>query len=79
MVLPTRLSMLYNICFNTAFILPDWKIAKVTPLPKAGNSKLVSDYRPISLLPLLSELIEKIGYIYTSRCNESVSRTSRRI
>ena len=60
MVLPTRLGMLFNTCFNSAIIPPEWKIAKITPLPKAGNSKIVSNYRPISLLPLLSKLIEKI-------------------
>ena len=60
MVLPARLSMLFNICFNIAIIPPEWKIANVTPLPKAGNSNLVLNCRPISLLPLLSKLIEKI-------------------
>ena len=37
-----------------------WKYAKVTPIPKGGNSQLVSNYRPISLLPLLSKMMEKI-------------------
>ena len=60
MIIPTKLCKLFNVSFDTAIIPPDWKIAKVTPLPKAGNSNLVSNYRPISLLPLLSKLIEKI-------------------
>lgn len=30
------------------------------PLFKTGSKKLVSNYRPISLLPLISKLIEKI-------------------
>ena len=60
MVLPARLCSLFNICFNTAVIPSEWKIAKITPLPKSGNSKLVSNYRPISLLPLLSKIMEKI-------------------
>ena len=41
-------------------ILSIWKIAKVTPLRKAGISNDVSNLRPVSLLPITSKLIEKI-------------------
>ena len=37
-----------------------WKYAKVSPIPKGGNCHLVSNYRPISLLPLLSKMMEKV-------------------
>ena len=59
MGLSARLSQLFNTCFDTAVIPSEWKIAKITPLPKAGITKLVSNYRPISLLPLMSRLIER--------------------
>ena len=59
MGLSARLSQLFNTCFDTAVIPPEWKIAKITLLPKAGITKLVSNYRPISLLPLMSRLIER--------------------
>ena len=36
-----------------------WKEAKVTPLFKTGNKEDVNNYRPISILPTLSKLIEK--------------------
>ena len=74
MIIPTKLCKLFNVSIDTAIIPPDWKIAKVTPLPKAGNSNLVSNYRPISLLPLLSKLIEKIIHkrIYTYLDNNSL-------
>ena len=62
MSIPTKVSTLFNVTFNTAIIPPEWKITKVTPLPKTGNSKLVSNYRPISLIHLLSKLIEKIDH-----------------
>ena len=60
LAVPDKLCLFFNICFNSASIPMCWKYAKVTPLPKGGNSQLVSNYRPISLLPLLSKIIEKI-------------------
>ena len=37
-----------------------WKNALVKPLPKTNNPASVSDYRPISLLPTFSKVIEKL-------------------
>ena len=36
------------------------KIARIMPLHKGKNNKIISNYRPISLLPILSKLIEKL-------------------
>ena len=54
------MTVLFNNCFHAGAIPNIWKYAKVTPLPKGGDSQLVTNLRPISLLPLLSKLIEKI-------------------
>ena len=35
------------------------KIAKVTPLFKNDNEMYVNNYRPVSVLPLLSEILER--------------------
>ena len=41
-------------------MFPDqWKTAKVNPLFKKGLSNDLHNYRPISILPTLSKLIEK--------------------
>ena len=47
-------------------IFPDkWKIAKLIPLFKKGSKTDPKNYRPISLPPLLSKLIEKAIHIQT--------------
>ena len=38
------------------------KIAKVMPIFKAGKKELVTNYRPISILPCLSKISERIMY-----------------
>ena len=60
LAVPEKLLELFNLSFELSEIPADWKIAKVTPLPKAGNSSSVGNLRPVSLLPLPSKIIEKI-------------------
>ena len=38
-------------------------MAKVIPLHKAKDTQLVSNYRPISLLPVLSKVLERTIYV----------------
>ena len=40
----------------------DLKLAKVTPIYKADNSSNISTYRPISMLPCFSKMLERIMY-----------------
>ena len=37
-----------------------WKIAKVTPIPKVVNPEANSSYRPISILPVILKVFEGI-------------------
>ena len=47
----------------TTCIFPDkLKIAEVIPLFKKGDKSIFSNYRPISLLPSISKLFEKVIY-----------------
>ena len=40
----------------------EWKVAKVIPLYKSGSLAEIDNYRPISILPTLSKILEKIVY-----------------
>ena len=39
-----------------------WKIARVTPLHKSDDKLNVDNYRPISILPVLSKIMERVVY-----------------
>ena len=49
-----------NTSFESCKCPDTWKIANVVPLQKEGNKQLVSNLRPVSLLPVQSKIIEKI-------------------
>ena len=36
----------------------DWKIARIVPIPKADNRSSPANYRPISILPIISKVLE---------------------
>ena len=58
-------------------IFPDkLKIAKVVPIFKSGDCALTNNYRPISLLPVISKVIEKIIYTQLSLYFESNKKNS---
>ena len=43
--------------------MPDTlKIARVVPILKKGDPSIFSNYRPISVLPSISKLLEKLAY-----------------
>ena len=53
------LAKLINQSFVQGIVPSKLKVAKVIPLFKQGDSKMLSNYRPISLLPMFSKLYEK--------------------
>ena len=50
---------LLNLSILTNSFPNHWKIAKVTPLHKGGARNDINNYRPISVLPILSKILEK--------------------
>ena len=54
------LSNLLNLSLSTGKVPHEWKTARMTPIPKpAKDKKMTSGYRPISILPAASKVIEK--------------------
>jgi len=56
------LSKFFNKCMTTGEFPDSRKIVHITPIPKVHSPSSLSEYRPISVLPVLSKLFEKILY-----------------
>ena len=66
------ITQLFNISIRLGRIPDLWKDARVTPIPKGGDSTDPRNYRPISLLSILSKLLEHHMYaVITSHLNSS--------
>ena len=59
-IIAQPLSLLVNQAFNTGVFPSKLKLAKVIPLFKKGDKTSIENYRPISLLPCMSKVLEKI-------------------
>ena len=56
------LTHLINLLFKHSAFPKRLKIAKVIPIFKSGQRKYLDNYRPISILPILSRIFERIAY-----------------
>uniref|UniRef100_A0A914DXK2 Reverse transcriptase domain-containing protein n=1 Tax=Acrobeloides nanus TaxID=290746 RepID=A0A914DXK2_9BILA len=68
------IALLINRCILDGEFPNGWKEAVVVPIPKKDNSSDPNDYRPISLLPIVSKIAE--AYFFTCLypvINESLS------
>ena len=55
---------LFNMSLSLGRLPSQWKSALVVPIPKSQHKSDPSNYRPISLLPILSKLLEKHIHAY---------------
>ena len=60
--LAPSISKLINMSLTSNQFPSRWKIARVTALFKAGDISDLNNYRPISILPVLSKIIERHVY-----------------
>ena len=56
-----------NLSLRTGIFHDCLKLARVTPIPKGGDSTNTGNYRPVSVLPIFSKIFEKVVYkqLYT--------------
>ena len=59
-VIAPVLKILLNNCMRSGIFPDELKIARVKPLYKSGDKSDITNYRPISLLPVLSKIFEKL-------------------
>ena len=50
---------LFNLTFQTDVVPKQWRTAIVIPIPKIPRPKSLSDYRLISVTPILSRIVDK--------------------
>ena len=66
------LKIIFKNILSTSIYLGTWKSANVTPIFKKGDKQLITNYRPISLLPICGKILEKIifnnlySYLYAN-------------
>ena len=60
MTVPYRLTALINCSFETCIVPSAWKTAIIVPIFKSGDTKSVSNYRPIALTPTPCKIAEKL-------------------
>lgn len=61
-VISDPLLSLINLSLSSGTFPDKLKIAKITPILKTGDTCLVQNYRPISVLPAFSKIFERVVY-----------------
>ena len=58
----TPLLLIFKKCISSGVFPDSWKDANVQPVHKKENRQIISNYRPISLLPICDKILEKIVF-----------------
>ena len=53
------ITRIFNQSLSLGRLPLEWKVSNITPIFKSGDPSLVSNYRPISLLSILSKCLER--------------------
>jgi len=54
-----KITCLFNMSLATSTVPRQWKEARIRPMPKVSAPKQHTDYRPISITPIMSRLMER--------------------
>ena len=61
-VIAPSLKTLFNYSVMNGVVPDEWKNPNIVPIPKSSNRAQASNYQPISLLSILSKILEKHFY-----------------
>ena len=67
---------LFRLSLAQSFVPDQWKSSVITPVPKIAKPKTCSDFRPISVTPILSRILEKLvvrQYIYPVLTEQNIN------
>ena len=59
------LTIIFNLSITAGVVPNELKIAKVIPIYKKENPEVFSNYRPVSVLPCFSKILERLVF---NRC-----------
>ena len=58
-IIAPSLTAIFNLSLHTGIFISDWKLARVQPIYKSEDRTKCENYRPISVLPVVSKVFEK--------------------
>ena len=61
-ILQLEFTRLINECLDSSYMPQEWKVGVVTPIQKGTPSLRMGDYRPVSVLPAPSKVMERLVY-----------------
>ena len=61
-VISSPITYIVNLSLKSATVPDDFKLARVLPIYKKGNQNDEGNYRPVSILPVVSKVLERIVY-----------------
>ena len=64
------LTCIFNLSLSTGIVPENLKITTVIPICKKADGTAFSDYRPVSLLPCFSQILERFVF---DRCADYIS------
>ena len=56
------LKIIFKNCLKEGIFPDEWKKANVVPIHKKNDKQILSNYRPVSLLPVCSKIFERLIY-----------------
>ena len=73
-IIESSLCYIFNLSLNSGVFPDKLKIARILPVFKSADESILTNYRPISILPCFSKILERIMYnrLYRFLCSHDI-------